>query len=167
MHADDLACARRCAEGDAAAFESLVRQHQGLLFGLAWRMLGNREDAEDAALVAFERFWRKPQTYRGDCSLKAYLCRICLNHCATVRKRRKTLVFPPAPDDADPRYEEILCVIARLPAPDREVLVLYYLDELTYDEMGAALDIGYDALRTRLTRARARLRQGLGIDERS
>lgn len=167
MHADDLACARRCAEGDAAAFESLVRQYQGLLFGLAWRMLGDREDAEDAAVVAFERFWRKPRAYRGDCSLKAYLCRICLNHCATLRKRRRAPVLMPVAENGDERYEEILCAISRMPAPEREVLVLYYLDDLTYEEIGAALEISYDVLRTRLTRARAKLRQGLGIDERS
>jgi RNA polymerase sigma-70 factor (ECF subfamily) len=165
MHAEDLAWARRCADGDAAAFESLVRKHQGLLVGLAWRVVGDREDAEDAAVVTFERFWRKPLAYRGECSLKAYLCRICLNHCATIRKRRRVPVFPPAPK-GDERFEEILCAISRLPAADRDVLVLYYLDELSYEEIGAALDIGYDALRTRLTRARARLRQGLGIDER-
>jgi RNA polymerase sigma-70 factor (ECF subfamily) len=128
-------------------------------------MLGQREDAEDAAVVAFERFWRNPRAYRGDCSLKAYLCRICLNHCATVRKRRRDLPPAPPPSGGDDRYEEVLCAIRRLPPPDREVLVLYYLDELTYDEIGAALGIRYDVLRTRLTRARARLRQMLGIDD--
>ncbi|MGV3616249.1 MAG: RNA polymerase sigma factor [Fimbriimonas sp.] len=165
MHEEDVVTARRCAAGDAAAFEILVRNHQGLLVGLAWRVVGNREDAEDAAVVAFERFWSNPRAYRGDCSLKAYLCRICLNHCATLRKRRRPIEMPPPPP-GDARFEEILCALQRLPDGDREILILYYLDELTYEEIGAALGIRYDVLRTRLTRARARMRQILGIDER-
>ena len=166
MHEEDVEWASRCAQRDGAAFERIVRTHQGLLVGLATRMLGSREDAEDAAVVALERFWANPRAYRGECTLRAYLCRICLNHCATVRKRRRWFEPPPLVP-ADDRYEEILCAIGRLPVPDREVMVLYYLDELTYEEMGDALGVDYDVLRTRLTRARARLRQLMGIHERT
>lgn len=164
LHEDDLQLAHRCASGDEFAFEAVVRRHQRLVFGVAYRLLGHRQDAEDVAVTTFLRFWCSARSYTGSSSLKAYLCRICMNLCTDVLKARKrSFIECPPHEGTDPAQEAVLCELECLPEADREVLVLYYLDELSYDEICEILGVSYDVLRTRLTRARARLRAALGV----
>ena len=69
MRADDLELARRCRDGDAAAFEVLYRAHAGRLFGLLTRMTGSAQDAEDLLQDVFVHAHRKLGSFRGESSL--------------------------------------------------------------------------------------------------
>jgi len=160
----DLELVRRCGRGDERALRLLVTQYEQLVFGLAKRFLGNAEDAEEVAASTFLRLWKTASTLRGECSVKSYLCQIALNLCKD-RPRSKVLVAPPCPEQAvDDAFDRLIRVMQSLSAEDREVLVLYYLDEMTYDEIGNTLGITYDVLKTRLTRARQRLRNLVEVE---
>lgn len=158
---EDRALLDRCARGDEAALRRLVACHEALAYNLALRNLGSREDAEEVAAEAFVRLWRTAKGFRGECSVKSHLCRIVVNLC---RDRVRRLKPATAPEPAAPAgFERVAEALLDLELTDRELLVLYYLDELSYEEIGAALGISYDVLKTRLVRARTRLRELLGV----
>lgn len=159
-HSGDLELARRCAKGDERALREVFEAHEPRIRKLLYRNLRSREDAEELAATTFVRFWKSASRYRGACSLKAYLTRIALNLCRDVGRRRKPILVQREPVDesehpwADTIREGLLC----LGSEDRELLSLYYLDEWDYEEICDSLGISYDVLKTRLVRARKRLR---------
>ncbi len=156
---------RRCARGDEAALKRLVVAYQPLVFGLAKRYLGSAEDAEEVAVSTFLKAWKSAGSFRGECSVKAHLCKIAINLCRD-RPVRPVLVAEPCAEGAgeDARIERVMAALQTLSAEDREVVVLYYLDEMEYSEICDALGIGYDVLKTRLVRARKRLRAILEVE---
>jgi RNA polymerase sigma-70 factor (ECF subfamily) len=150
----------------------VFESHQPRLSAFALRLTGNPQDAEEIVVSTFLRFWRNAGRYRGDCSLKAYLTRICLNLSRDrMRRYRPTAVeeIAPSPHWAqageDERLDLIHEAMKSLPTDDREILILYYLEESTYEELCASLGIKYEVLRTRLVRARKRLRARLGVED--
>ena len=143
------------------ALRKLVACHQSLAYNLALRNLGCREDAEEVAAEAFVRMWRTAKSFRGECSVKSHLCRIVVNLCRDRSRRPRPLTVPEP--NVTIGFERVAEGLLDLEPADRELLVLYYLDELSYEEIGIALGISYDVLKTRLVRARARLRELLGV----
>lgn len=154
----------RCARGDEAALRRLVATHQRLIFGLAKRILGNAEDAEEVAASTFLNAWKGASSFRGDCSVRAYLCRIAVNLCRDRYSRIPAAPPCPPATAPDDRIERIHLAMRALTPEDREVIVLYYLDEMEYQEISDVLGVSYDVLKTRLTRARKRLRLILEIE---
>lgn len=159
----ELVWIERCSAGDERALRYLVDRYQPLVFGMARRYLGSVEDAEEVAIATFLNLWKSAGKFRGECSVRAHLCRIALNLCRD-RPRAKPLPLPcPPPPNGSPQFDLVLAALTHLPTEDREVLVLYYLEELGYEEICETLGIGYDSLKTRLVRARKRLRTLLEI----
>ena len=168
---DDARLVRRVAGGDEKALQVLVDRHQGLLVRLCFGILQDHEEAEDVASWAFVKFWQTASQFRGDCSIKAYLCRIALN---LSRDRLARLpVSLSLTDDlsarettaTDPRWDRIEMGLRSLSAEDRELLTLHYLDDLSYSELEVVLGANYSVLKTRLVRARERLREVLGLND--
>ena len=162
----DASLARRCAQGDESALREAFEAHEPRLRGLAFRVLGNQEDAEEVAAGALLKFWKSAGRYRGECSLRTYLTRIALNIARdTLRRRPKSLAVGAADAEPSEMMERIRDGMARLGEEDREVLALYYLEDTTYEEICEVLGVSYDVLRTRLVRARRRLRQAVGAGD--
>ena len=160
-HGVDLDLARRCASGDERALREVFEAHEPLLRKLIYRNLGSLEDAEELVASTFLRFWRSAHRYRGSSSLRSYLARIALNLCHDAgRKRRPTVApEPPAtPPEEHPMADRIRHGLLRLDREDRELLSLYYVEDWDYNEICDSLGITYDVLRTRLVRARKKLR---------
>jgi RNA polymerase sigma-70 factor, ECF subfamily len=161
-------------EGDLDAFTTLVRRYQNLCFRFAVRILGNRDDAEDALQEAFVRSFRGLATCRDRDRFGAWLYQIVVNECrtrATRRARRDRRLVDlstdnvgadlaaPAPrlDSAD--SEEIQYALAQLVPEQREAFLLKYVEELSYDEMAEITGIGVSALKMRVKRSCERLRE--------
>lgn len=166
----DLAIINRVLDGDVEAYARLVDRHYDRCARIALRIVGNREDAEEAIQDAFLRAFNALDHYEERERFAAWLTRIVINQCRTVlaRTRRREAVFPdvdpvelsfaavlPEEGDAWPELEQAL---ARLPDAQREALVLRYADDLTYEEMSRITGAGESALRMRVQRAFARLR---------
>ena len=161
---------QRVLEGDVEAFSRLVDRHYARCARVAVRILGNREDAEEAIQDAFLRAFRALGDYEDRERFSAWLTRILVNQCRTVlaRTRRRDALFadldlqrvtftsPAAPDDGV--WPELEHVLERLPAEQREAIVLKYADDLTYEEMSRITGTGESALKMRVQRAFARLR---------
>lgn len=171
----DAELVRRVLEGDRSAFTPLVDRHAPDCLRFATRMLGNREDAEDAAQEAFLRAYRALARYDGRASFRTWLFTILVNQCrtASVRRARRWRRIV-ADDDAVARATEeagaeamelgydLGRALALLDGVHREAFVLKHVEQLEYTEMAIVTGASVPALKMRVKRACARLQQALG-----
>ena len=166
----DRVIIQQVLEGDVEAFSRLVDLHYPRCARIAVRILGNREDAEEAIQDAFLRAFKALGDYEDRERFSAWLTRILVNQCRTVlaRTKRRDALFA----ELDPRrldfivaaepdegtWAELENVLGQLPAEQREAIVLKYADDLTYEEMSRITGAGESALKMRVQRAFARLR---------
>jgi RNA polymerase sigma-70 factor (ECF subfamily) len=169
MPPSDAQLVRRVLDGDVDAFAPLVDRYHDRLARYAVRMVGDREDAEEAVQDAFLRAFRALDRYRDDERFGGWLFRILVNQCRSLvirRQRRAALLAaapwePPAvapPDEDGALHEELERALAELTPEAREAVLLRYAEELTYEEMAAITGTGVSALKMRVQRACARLR---------
>jgi RNA polymerase sigma-70 factor (ECF subfamily) len=170
----------RLRSGDPRAFEELVTSFQHRVFAVAYRMLGSRAEAEDAAQEVFLRIHKGIGAFRGDAALSTWIyaitSRVCLNRLGSVEGRLArdregdddTVLRVPSdhvgPAAAAERREieqALHRAIAELPEDRRIVVVLRDLEGLSYEDIAAALELPLNTVRTRLHRARMDLKDKL------
>jgi len=177
----DAMFVRRVLDGDTAAFTTLVDRHAAACTRFATRMLGNREDAEDATQETFLRAYRSLARYEERQAFRTWLFQILINRCRTaaVRRERRHRMFlvddnavasasvRPAAEASDLRAE-LQRVVDALDPDQREAFLLKHVEQLSYDEMAAATGVGVSALKMRVKRACDRmqwmLREGEASD---
>ena len=166
----DRAIIQQVLAGDVEAFAQLVDRHYARCARIALRIVGNREDAEEAIQDSFLRAFKALHDYEDRERFSAWLTRILVNQCRTVlaRSKRRDSVFldldlrqldfavDAASDDG--QWPELDRVLDQLPPDQREAIVLKYADDLTYQEMSRITGAGESALKMRVQRAFARLR---------
>jgi RNA polymerase sigma-70 factor (ECF subfamily) len=164
--------------GDQTAFGYLVEHYQSAVFNLAYRLLGEPQEAEDAAQEAFLRAYANLSRYDVDRPFKTWLLSITSNHCIDrLRKRRLTWLsledegLAPHPAlfsaEAGPeeafldveRSEGMQALLAQLPLEYRTVVVLRYWYDMSYVEIADTLQTTESAVKSRLFRARQALGQ--------
>ena len=169
---------------DPAAFDRAVRAYQPRVARLAQRLLGWQSgEVEDVVQEVFLVAWEKAGRFRRESSLWTWLTAITLNRCRTWRRRwkvaraaRSRMIVneqTAAADEAAAGEESagrVRKAVGRLPARDREVVVLFYLEERSAAEIGEILGVRRNAVDVRLHRARARLKEmlgdeGMGVEE--
>ena len=165
--ADDARVAR-CLNGDVGGFEEIVEAYQTPLFNVALRMLRNREEARDATQCAFVSAWGHLSGYEPRQRLASWLYRILRNEVLGRIRRRKAMtelneaLADPGPG-AESRAEagETAVLLERalqvLTPELREVLVLKYWLDLSYEEMAERVGIPPKTVKSRLFTARQRL----------
>jgi RNA polymerase sigma-70 factor, ECF subfamily len=170
--------------GDAAAFEELVSRYEGKIFRLTRNITGNHEEAEDAMQDAFLKAYAHLQDFHGNSRFYTWLVRIAANEALMrLRKRRpnqfsldepiegETDLFPRELEDWGPTPEQkyaqsemqgiVSDMIDRLEPEFRIVLLLRDFEELSTQETADALGISISAVKSRLLRARLKLREKL------
>ena len=164
----DAMLVRRVLDGDTAAFTTLVDRHAAACTRFATRMLGNREDAEDATQETFLRAYRSLARYEERQAFRTWLFQILINRCRTaaVRRQRRHRMFlvdddaiavasvRPAAEAGDVRAE-LQRVIDALDPDQREAFLLKHVEQLSYNEMAAATGVGVSALKKCESSARA------------
>ena len=161
-------------KGDAEAFEEIISIHQGRVFTLAYRMLGNADDAADVQQETFLRVWRKLSGFRGDSDLATWLHRITVNICLSWKRRKSridysvcvedTVVFSETGNPATMIEKTELVgvlrkVLASMPTHHRALIVLKDLEGRSFEEMAKILGCSVASVRTRLCKARKLLRE--------
>jgi RNA polymerase sigma-70 factor (ECF subfamily) len=182
---DEALLIRDAQRGDLDAFNRLVLEYQDMLFNTALRILGDEDQAADATQEAFLSAFRSIKSYRGG-SFKAWLLRTVTNACYDElrrKKRRPTIPLEPETDDGDeleaPRWladpslspEEkvelddlehaIQHCLDDLPSDFRTVVVLVDVQGMEYTEVSEAVRVPLGTIKSRLARARLRLRECL------
>ncbi len=162
------------AAGDP--FKDIVSLYSGRVFNLALKMLGSREDAEEAAQDVFMRVYSSLNDFRGDSSLSTWIWRITANVCLTRRKKKSLGAVSLDDSEIDPpdgtagnssrqeksvyareRREILDECIALLPPNEAAVVALFYLEELSYEEISDVLKVPIGTASTALHRGRQRL----------
>ena len=162
----------RVRAGNTAAFEALLRRHQDRVYRIAYRMLGDREDAEDVTQDVAVQVWRVLSSFAGRSTFSTWLYRVVVNRCLNHRRRRREtrpLLDTDHPATLGPedrvidagRVDATAAAIAGLPPDQRAALVLFQVEGLSYREVAAILDISEAAVRSRLERARRNLLHAL------
>lgn len=167
-------------EGDQAAFEELVRLYEKRVLALTLRMCRNPEDAAEAAQEAFFAAWQGLKAFRGDSSFSTWIYRLASNACVDLLRRegkRQVSVslddeelnldlpasIPSPHEEAERREleEQIEAGLRALPPDYRAVLVLREIQQLRYEEIGAALGLDIGTVKSRISRGRKKLRSFL------
>jgi len=177
---DEQDLIRRALEGDLQAFNALVETYQNLVFSVVLRMIHDRGRAEDLTQEAFVSAYRNLRGYRGG-SFKAWLLRIAKNATLDELRRRKrqpavsidaqiatfreTLPSPgQSPGDAAEMRElgtAIAAGLASLPADQRMAVVMVDVEGMSYEETARAMEVSIGTVKSRLNRARGRMRDFL------
>ena len=155
---------------DVAAFEALFASHGARMKSVAYNMLGNRPDAEDAVQEAFLKAFRHRHSFRRGAQLWTWLFRILLNTCYDMGRRRAVRGTEEVVDEATPlpvarsdhatRFQ-LRRALADLSPIYREVFVLCEVEGYTHREAGEILDIPEGTSKGRLFEARRQLQEAL------
>ena len=178
----------RLQRGDSVAFEQLVNERSGEIFGLLYRLTENREEAKDLTQETFLRAFQSINTFRGEADLRTWIYRIAINQARNRwrwwrRRRRDSTVSLESTDDAghqaliarlksdssDPEHDALARERERMlsKAPKglrrfyREAVILRDIEGFAYEEIAVALDINVGTVKSRLARGRQELRQKL------
>jgi RNA polymerase sigma factor (sigma-70 family) len=171
----------RARRGDAAAYEEIVQTYQGIAFRVAYVIAGSAADAEEAAQDAFVKAYRALGRFRPGAPFRPWLLRIVANQARNRRRsavRRQSLALRTAAEqasgDAAPspaaavlvaeERQTLLRALERLRDEDREVLSCRYLLDLSEDETATALGLRRGTVKSRTSRALARLREHIEVD---
>ncbi|TPV93111.1 MAG: sigma-70 family RNA polymerase sigma factor [Myxococcales bacterium FL481] len=159
---------------EAAAFAELVRRHESKVRGLLLRLTGNRTLADDLGQEAFLRAYRGLERFERRSRFSTWVYRIAYNVYLNHRTRTKTLGVLPqdyetrvaAPEAMESAGRSDLrrdlgAAIARLDERYRAVIVLYYIEDVSYPEIAEVLDLPLGTVKTHLHRARKMLRAEL------
>ena len=175
---------RKAQGGDPEAFEMLMTGLEGLVWRVCWHYTGNRESASDCGQETMIRIWRRLGDFRGECAFESWVYRIAANCCLdwlrkTGRRREDSLeeLGERGVDPADPspgteeealrrdEYARLRSAIAGLPEDQRDALVLTQLEGKSYGETAAMLSVSEGTVKSRVSRARERLREIFAREE--
>lgn len=176
---------KKAQNGDLEAFEALVKSYEKLIYNAAYRMLSNAQDAEDASQEVILKVYRNLSACKTPAAFKSWLFRIINNTCIDeLRKRKgKTALSldnqleesgawtenPILKDETTPESEflrndlnkNIQNAINRLPPDYRAIVVMRDINGLSYEDITSALDINMGTVKSRISRARKKLRDEL------
>lgn len=179
----DAELIRRCLANDQTAYGQLLARYRRQVLALVWRMVSDREEAQDLAQEAFIRAFRSLHTFDQTRSFPAWLFRITSNLCVDHYRKRKldTVSLVQGNDDGEERTidlksedvgpdeeyadrqgaERLDHLIRTLPAPYRIVVLLRHQSDMAYEEIAAALSLPLGTVKARLHRAHKMLKDKL------
>ena len=186
MPVTDIELVNRFKKGEDEIFAELVKRYQKKVYNTTYRMLGNKEDASDLAQESFLKVYKNLHRFQGRSSFSTWLFKITANLCRDeLRKRQRDLdtsslsktlelnegeVEPQIADDTfnpekislnqEMRFK-IQEVINRLPLKQKEVIVLREIQGFTYEKIAEILDIALGTVKSRISRARRKMKDSL------
>ena len=179
----------RLKRGDAAAFETLVNERSGEIYGLLYRLTENGDEARDLTQETFLRAFQSIKSFRGESDLRTWIYRIAINQARNRwrwwrrRRRDSTVSIDSPPDNGRPalvatlraddatnpekdtlaheREEALRKALKSLRRVYRETVILRDIEGLAYEEIATALNISVGTVKSRLARGRQELRSKL------
>ena len=185
---DDSVLIRQCQNGDRSAFDALVRQYEQKAFQYAVRLTRDPDEAADVVAEAFVRVYNAIGNFRSQSAFGTWLYRILTNCYLDHRKKDKSRfqtslessvqieggeverqIQDPAPGPADEaersaREAAVQEALSQMPEYQKAMLIMYHVENLTYEEISEALDLPLGTVKSRLNRARHSLRDLLSTD---
>ena len=179
---DEKKLIERVLAGDCEAFSDLMAIHEKQVYNLCLRMTGHPEDAQDLAQEAFIKAWRGLQFYKFESSFSTWLYRLTSNVCIDFLRQQKrrasgSLIMTNEEGEeteleiADPsplpeqqaeireNQSQIAAALLQLEEEFRLALTLRVVDDLSYEEIGEVLDLKPGTVKSRIARARTKLKK--------
>lgn len=160
----------RAQQKDENACRQILDLYKGMIFSYAYRLVGNDHDAEELTFETFIRAFKALDSFSSERSFKAWLFTIAHNliidHLRKTRRDRQYETLDenlPDPDDFIKRYEtkrkleKIEIALNYLPVLDREIIILFHREGLSYQDIAVTLNLPVTTVKTRLHRARKKL----------
>lgn len=175
---DEAAVIARASGGDRTAFTQLMEHYQSACYGLAWRLLGDRDQAADATQDAFIHAYKAMGSYRGGI-FRSWLLRITANASYDILRRQQRRPTSPLPDPEEgapelpdmfavnplaeatrsEMYKHLEIALAKLPEDQRTAIVLCDVYGMDYNEVAAMTKSALGTVKSRIHRGRLRLRE--------
>jgi RNA polymerase sigma-70 factor (ECF subfamily) len=175
---DDASLAARAKAGSHAAFGELAKRHGRAMHAIARAYFASEADADDAVQEAFLKAFRSLHQLADDARFAAWLARITVNTCLNILAARtdklslanfastvqlkprlgQIYLTPATLASKGEEAEQLVAAIGRLPEPQRVVLMLRYVEDMTYDQIAAYLDVSASTVRGRLYTAKQAVR---------
>ena len=180
MKNDDAQLIQRVLDGDDTAFSMLVRKYQKPVHALAWRKIGDFHIAEDITQETFLKAYQKLSTLKEPQSFAGWLYVIAANYCSTWHRKKRLwtqslentnsaalerttysgyIVAENERVAMETQREVVKKLLAKLQESERTVITLYYLGEMNYEEISRFLGVSVGTVKTRIYRARRRLKK--------
>jgi RNA polymerase sigma-70 factor, ECF subfamily len=173
----DTELVRRFLAGDAGAATDLIARHERRVYAVCLRVLGNPDDAADAAQDTLLAMVRKLDGFRGEAAFTTWLYRVAMNVCYDHLRRAQrrpvlhreddgTVPEPALEDHADAvaGAHDVAAALAQVPEDFRVAIVLADVQDLPYEEIAKVLDLPIGTVKSRVHRGRIALARALGID---
>ncbi len=182
MPLSDESLVAQSLRGDAQAFAELVTRYTAPIFNLAFRLTGDRAEAENATQETFLRAYSALPRSRTDLAFKPWLFQIAVNLCRDLACKKRPTAFAEMTSDKEAVPEEAIedesplpldqveeleleralaRAVADLPEMYRAAVTLRYTEELAYEDIAAVLGVPVNTVRTHLFRAKSMLRKAL------
>lgn len=178
MYSEETLWLEQARNGDKQAFGKLIEAYQGPVYNLAYRMLNNSREAEEAAQEAFIRVYTRIDSYNPKHKFSTWVLSITSNYCIDlIRKRRAILLSIDEPLPSHPalmsekesspesqalsgeREAQVQDLLQTLPEDYRQAVVLRYWYEYSYEDIAEVMQTSVSAIKSRLFRARRLLAQ--------
>ena len=180
MKNDDAQLIQRVLDGDDTAFSVLLRKYQKPVHALVWRKIGDFHIAEDITQETFLKAYQKLSTLKEPQSFASWLYVIAANHCSTWHRKKRLwtqslentssaalerttysgyLIAENERVAMETKREVVKKLLAKLQESERTVITLYYLGEMNYEEISRFLGVSVGTVKTRIYRARQRLKK--------
>jgi RNA polymerase sigma-70 factor (ECF subfamily) len=170
---EDADLVRLCQEGDVAAFEQLFHKHQEKVYGIAYRMMNNQDDAMDLSQEIFLKAYQKIGKFKFTSAFSTWLYRLAVNSCIDELRKRKRSVDPvplevavQQSDESTPENDAILRdderqiwkAINSLKEKERAIIILRDIEGLSYKEIAEVFKCSLGRVKSRIHEARQKLK---------
>ena len=163
---DDHKLVKRCQSGDRNAYHEIYKRYAAMLYSVAFRMLGRREDAEDAMQNTFVKLQRHIGQFQFKAKFSTYLVRILINACHDINQQRNGLLQ--IYDNLEITHEShsdwnltLEKAIRMLPLKMRECFILYAVEGFKQKEIAEMLETSEGTVKAHIFQAKAKLRETL------
>lgn len=169
---EDLTLVEAFLKGESSSLETLIEKHWKKVFNLCWRLLGNREDAEEATQRVFISVFRNISKFRGECSFKTWLYTVTLNECrissrkAGIKKAPEESVEsledknnPEIEFYSKERKELLRKALLELPFKQRAVIAMRINEELAFKDIAGALQCSVNSAKVNFQHGISRLKK--------
>ncbi|WP_237562851.1 sigma-70 family RNA polymerase sigma factor [Bacillus dakarensis] len=161
---------KKAMKGNSSSFEKLILSHKLMMYRVSRTILSRDEDCADAIQEAILKAFQKIHTLREPRYFKTWLIRILLNECHQIHRKRKNLIqmdelAEPISNENGYDKIEVVQLLDILPSEDKQLLRLYYIDDLSIHDLAIILELPENTIKTRLRRSREKIQKALAKDE--
>lgn len=161
---------KKAIKGNRSSFEKLILTHKLIMYRVSRTILSRDEDCADAIQEAILKAFQNIHTLREPRYFKTWLIRILLNECYQLHRKRKNLIsidelLEPISQEIGYEKIEIEQLLDVLPSEEKQLLKLFYIEDLSIHDLALILDMPENTVKTKLRRAREKMQKTLAMDE--